>query len=81
MKAPLPAVEPPQDPVYHCHDEAPFKLPDCMLSVTLLPAQMVSFVTSRTGTEAAIPLDPVAATVTEVAVAPPPLIVMLPLYD
>jgi hypothetical protein len=81
INVPLPATTPPQEPVYHCQLDAPFRFPDKTLSVTEPPAQIVSRVASSTGLLAATPLDPVAATVTEVAVAPPPLIIMFPLYD
>ena len=49
MLVPLPTEVPPQEPLYHCQLEASFKVPEAMLSVVLLPVQIVEAVAERAG--------------------------------
>ena len=46
---PLPTAVPPQEPLYHCQFAASFNVPEAMLSVVLLPVQIVEAVAERDG--------------------------------
>ena len=49
IEVPLPAEVPPQLLVYHFHAVASFNVPELILSVLLLPLQIVSAVVVRVG--------------------------------